>query len=515
MKRRPVHKRIGPAAGAFWRELSGTVKQRTDYAGAANHRLLQDWIARSLLADEQIMHDIKRSRARARELGRNDGNAKRYFRLLQNNVIGPSGITLQARLKNGEEFDEATNKLIETHWKAWASRPITLDGKLNLRRYCRQLIRTVAEDGEALVRLWKGHGRYGLALQSVDADVLDETFNRPRTAPGMNEVRMGVEVDPFGRVVAYHLRQDLDSWRTNIARVHERVLADQIIHLYDPDRVNQTRGITWLHSIMVPAHMLGGYEESEAIAARIAASMGGFFIPSADSGEIADGEQPVEMEAAPGSFQIGPAGATFAQFDPKHPTAQFPAFVKQLLRRIASGLNVFYNVLANDGEGVTYSTMRSFLLVERDDWKAIAEDFIDMFLRPLYETWLETAMLVGAFPGDFLNFERYLAVEFESRGWTWIDPEKEANGFKIAVDSGLDTLTRIHAEKGRSIEDVFAERARELQLAKKYGIPLAPAGTPAPISAKPQEDDDDEPNGNGNGKQSTERTFMSRAHVAR
>jgi hypothetical protein len=63
------------------------------------------------------------------------------------------------------------------------------------------------------------------------------------------------------------------------------------------------------------------------------------------------------------------------------PTAQSSRFLKQMLRKIASGFSVFYNVLANDAEGVTYSTMRSFALIERDDWRSIQQDFIDMWRR--------------------------------------------------------------------------------------------------------------------------------------
>lgn len=507
--KRPLRQRVRRAASAAWREIAGTTRQRSEFAGAASNRLLLDWIARPKLADEEIRGDIKQLRSRARELSRNNSYAKRYFRLLANNVIGPGGITLQARLRNGTDFDAATNDMIEAAWKSWSSRPVTLDGKMTLRRFERLLIKTLACDGEALVRLWRSPAaRFGLALQAIDADVLDETFDRPRQRDGENEIRMGVELDPLGRPVAYHLRQDLDSWRTNIARVRERVPADQIIHLYDPDRVNQTRGVTWLHSIMVPAHMLNAYEDSEAIGARIAASMGGFFIPNEDyGGEVSN--EPAEMEANPGTFQIGPANTTFAQFDPKHPTAQFGDFVKQLLRKIASGMSVFYNVLANDAERVTYSTMRSFMLVERDDWKAIAGDFIEMWRQPLYTCWLQCAMLSGAIPADFVGFERYLEVEHLSRGWNWIDPEKEANGLKIAVEEGFDTLTRIIPERtGRSFEDILIERKRERELAKQYRDPLfdrdktAVAARPAAKDEDEEQDDetDDEPDDNGNGR---------------
>ncbi|HOW83982.1 MAG TPA: phage portal protein, partial [Spirochaetota bacterium] len=96
------------------------------------------------------------------------------------------------------------NAAIEAAWIAWANAPVTVDGKLTLRRLEKLIIKTVACDGEAFVRLWRGFegNAHGLALQPIDADLLDEAFNRPRRA-SENEIRMGVEVDAIGRPVGY------------------------------------------------------------------------------------------------------------------------------------------------------------------------------------------------------------------------------------------------------------------------------------------------------------------------
>ena len=62
------------------------------------------------------------------------------------------------------------------------------------------------------------------------------------------------------------------------------------------------------------------------------------------------------MNVEAGSFVSLPNGVDFKAFDPDHPTSQFESFVKSILRQIASGLNVPYNELANDLEGVSYSS---------------------------------------------------------------------------------------------------------------------------------------------------------------
>jgi lambda family phage portal protein len=439
-------------------------------------------------------------RARARELGRNNSYVKRYFRLLSTNVIGPMGIKLQAQVWAGDEPDTKANAAIEAAWNAWASAPVTTDGRLTLRRFEKLIVKTMACDGEAFVRLWRDFegNNYGLALQAIDADLIDETYNRPRRG-SENEIRMGVEVDAIGRPVGFWV---WDAVGTDLMRERYFVPAAEMLHLYDPERVNQTRGVTWVHSVMVPAHMLNAYEESEAVAARIGASKMGLFEKRTDSvtGDLASGEKPATMEANPGTFEIVPDGYEFKAWEPEHPTAQFPAFIKQMLRKIASGFSVFYNVLANDAEGVSYSTMRSFALVERDDWRSIQQDFIDMWRRPLYAAWLGMALLTGSLTLASRDPSRYMAVRHRPRGWQWIDPEKEARAAVLSIQNGLGTRTGFLAEKGEDIEDVFAELSREQALAEEYGISVSGE---VPASPKePVEESDEAPGGEESNKKS-------------
>jgi len=315
---------------------------------------------------------------------------------------------------------------------------------------------------------------------------------------------MGVEVDALSRPVGYWVWNKSSASVVDLMRERYFVPASEMLHLYDPERVNQTRGVTWVHSVMVPAHMLNAYEESEAVAARIGASKMGLFEKRPDSvvGDLASESSPAGMEANPGTFEIVPDGYEFKTWEPEHPTAQFPAFIKQMLRKIASGFSVFYNVLANDAEGVSYSTMRSFALVERDDRRSIQQDFIDMWRRPLYSAWLGMALLSGALKLASRDPSRYTAVRHRPRGWQWIDPEKEAKAAVISIQNGLGTRTGFLAEKGQDLEDVFAELAREEALAREYGIAIsaeAAASSKKPDNDESESTEEENPGGNGDG----------------
>lgn len=513
--------RLGRAFRSGWKEIRGR-ETRSAFDGADVNRLVLDWVAQARTPDEEIRGDIQMLRSRARELGRNNSYAKRYFKLLINNVVGPTGIRLQGRVRTGDVLDRETNVRIETAWQEWAEGPVSVDGKLTLRQFENLLVKTLGCDGEVLVRYYRGHpvNSHGLALQFIDADMLDHRFNRPRRA-NQNEIRMGVEIDEYGTPVGYWVWDQPGSIRTSLVRKRQRIDARDLQHIYMQDRPNQTRGVTWVHSVMVPAHMLDAYEQSEAVAARIAAAKMGFFQkrPESMTGGLSDNAKvPARMDAAPGSMEVVADGYEFKGWDPDHPTGQFGPFVKQMLRKIASGFSVFYNVLANDAEGVTYSTMRSFALIERDDWKGIQQDVVDMWRRPLYREWLSMSLLTGVLQLGTKNANLYLSVRHIARGWAWIDPEKEAKGANLSIGNGLNSRTAILAERGEDVEDVFRTLGEEIALAKKYGITLS-SDTPADETKTKQEWEDESEEetigtGDGNGTDQSEKNLRHDAVTA-
>ncbi len=85
--------------------------------------------------------------------------------------------------------------------------------------------------------------------------------------------------------------------------------------------------------------------------------------------------------AEPGIFETLPAGYKFSSFLPEHPTAQYGAFIKGSLRGVSAGLGVSYNSLANDLEGVNFSSMRVGAIDERDNWKNLQAWMIEGFSR--------------------------------------------------------------------------------------------------------------------------------------
>ena len=480
-----------------WLELTG--QSRSIYEAAEAHRLLADWLTSLMSADEEVRAGIDRLRARGRDLERNNSTIRNYLRITAVNVIG-TGIRLQAQVRdNSGNLNRWINDRIETGWAEWSRRP-TVDGRGTLASVSRLLLKTVARDGEAFCRKWRGYdgNRFRFALEPIDPDLLDVGFNR-RASSGVNEIVMSVEIDSFGAPVAYHVR------RSRTLTERDRIPADQIVHLYDPDRVNQTRGVTWMTSVMVPIRQLAGYIESELVAARIGAAKMGFFQRIKDAigpGALDSGNGTLTAEVNPGTFGVLPDGYEVASWNPDHPAAAFGAFLKESKRDVATGLGVSSNVLTSDLENVNYSSMRSGLLLDRDVWRVLQSWWIDAFLWPVYEEWLNMALLSGAVALDSRDFRRFLSARWVPRGWAWVDPQKDVTATRDAIAAGLTSRRIALAEQGLDLEDVFEQLAEEDKLAAEYGIDVDPrpsgAATPAsepadePASDEPDEVADDE-----------------------
>lgn len=478
--------------------------QRREVEAASSHRLLSDWLASRLTPDDEVRWTLGKLRARARQMEREDATVRHYLRLLSISVVGPLGARLQAQVRNNDgRLNRLFNDRLEDGWQEWAYRP-TRDGRMDLPALQRLLLKTVARDGEAFVRMHRAYdgNPFGFALEPVDPDMVDENLNR---APGrgVNEVRMGVEVDGDGRPVAYHGWDVPNGTMSGAARRAVRYPATDMLHLYDPERVNQTRGVTWLQPVMVPLRMLNGYVEAELVAARVSAAKMGFFQRKAGDGLGAaepgdDGS--FTMEANPGTFGVVPDGYELSTFSPDHPATAFGQFVKDATRRTSTGLGVSYNALGNDLESVNYSSIRAGMLVERDMWRVLQAWWESQFLRPIYAEWLNMALLSGAVSLDSRDFRKFKAAHWTPRGFQWVDPLKDAQAGVMAVNNALSSRTMLLAEQGLDYEDVLEQLAEEQVLAEEYGVELAPAAAPAGDKVdteQPADEDEPEPEDEG------------------
>jgi capsid protein len=206
---------------AAWRALKG---QRDPYAGTygsgsssgfaggAVGRLTASLATWSGSVNADLDTSLPIMRARARALAANNEHGRRFLTLVANNVVGRQNPKLQVRamrdLRNpavATTLDKAANDTVEMHWERWG-RTCDLSGRhKTFYSMLRTTIKGVARDGEAVIRIVRNRALpYGMALQLLEADRLDEAMNL-RLDNG-NVIRQGVEIDGALRPVAYYVK---------------------------------------------------------------------------------------------------------------------------------------------------------------------------------------------------------------------------------------------------------------------------------------------------------------------
>lgn len=463
---------------------------RQAWAGAQVTRL-NDFIFSTIQsANQELRYELTLLRARARELSRNNPNARRFLAMLAQNVVGHKGIRLEVQTtfktgKNVGQPDEVVNDAIETAWKDWG-RPGSCDvtRKLSWVSLQQMVMQTAARDGEALLRIVEGFdNEYGFALQLLDADQLDETYNVPGVN-GQPRIDMGVESDQWGAPSKYWLWSPDPSDPSR--RKRTPYPARDIIHLFIPRRAGQARGETWFAPVMIPLRMLAGYQEAELIAARTAAAKMGFILQG-DDAEGPDPNLPVgvnpTMEANPGSIEKLGKGETFSAWSPEHPSGNYGPFSLNVLRDISAGLNVSYMGLTGDLTSANYSSARVGLLDERDGWRSLQTWLAEHLHDVVYRRWLRFAVLTKLKLPD-VELSKYEDVVWRPRGWAWVDPKNDIEAAALAVDRGFESPYAIVAENGDELIDIYEDIGKAKKLAADLDIELSTGVNPRPAADK-------------------------------
>lgn len=460
----------------FWQRAK---PKKRNYEAAKTGRLLFDWVVSGTSGKDQIKQSLRVLRSRSRDLVKNDPYAKRFINLVKDNVVGPHGIRLQSRASDfnrGKEVpDQLDRKFIEEAFQEWGQVGIcTIDGRLSWVDAQRMFISTVARDGEALFQGVTGKAsgnRFGYALKFIQPELLDHEF-----CDDSKRIANGVELNKAGRPVAYHLFSTGDDGRP----VRSRVVASRLHHEYIVEELDKYRGIPWMHAVMGGMHHRDKYEEAELIGARAAASKMGF-LKTPDGEGLGDGEQAdgsLIEEFEPGKIQVLPPGYEFTGFNPDNPSSSFKDFSKAILRGVGSGLGVAYESLSGDLEGVNYSSIRQGVLSERDTWQCLQRWTIDHFCQPVFDDWLFWSLTTGALKLPMSRFGKFRRVQWQPRGWQWVDPAKEVKAQVEAIAAKLKSRTACMAEQGRDFTETIQKLKEEDDAMKALGLSLTQETAP-------------------------------------
>lgn len=432
-------------------------------------------------------------RAWARDLVRNNSYAWGVVDTIVSSVVG-CGIRAQSTFETPEGDDvEPINDSRDKIWGEWCE-VCDINGKHTFDELQALCQREIVEAGEVLIRIlplssteYKGISRpVPLALEIIEADRLagdKDTYASGISPANTNRIVRGVEVDEYGKPVAYWIYKDHPLQPYAFTRTPERVPAREILHLFRQERIGQTRGVSWFAPALSSIRDLGTYIDNELQASAVASCftvaiktqtpLGDLTNPDGESNTDSAGNRVRHIE--PGLILDLNPGEDVEGINPGRPNTGADAWIKTILRGVAVGTGLSYEVVARDYSQTSYSSSRTSQLEDRRRFRCWQQYLIRHLCQPVWDRFCDAAALssVDGFPSsaDLLaDRRRFAPVEWQTPEWEWVDPQSEQTASEMALNSFTDTYANVLGSRGRSFRQVFYQRAKEDRLRKKLGL---------------------------------------------
>lgn len=440
--------------------------------------------------ERQVQRDAATVRAVMRDLERNHDLVRGALLALTRNVVGPNGISIEPTPRLGGSPESETYDSIHDGfarelliaWREWCQRP-EVTRSMDWVQVQELQFRSMVRDGEAFAQLVEGNAAYirhstdvPVSLELLEADVVPLWYESDAPL-----VKAGIERNAWGQPIAYYAyKQHPGDGGWVSANALKRVPAERFLHVAVRERLSGLRGISLFASSIDRLLDIKDYEESERVAARLAARMAWWIKRDKDmewTPTDADGK---EIELHERDMQIE-AGAIFDQFAAgeelqatavNRPNPNLGEFRRQQIRAASRPACLTYSTYAGDYDG-TYSAQRQELVEAYAGYRMLTAQFVSTFVRPVWQRFVELAVASGRVrvpAGVRLN--TIAQAEFRGPAMPWIDPSREIGAIVDEVRAGVSSLTQKVAERGRRLQDVFEEKKREQDLADELGLVL-------------------------------------------
>jgi lambda family phage portal protein len=447
-------------------------------------------------------------RNQARYLERNHDIARGAIRVLVNNVVGASGIGVepQPRRRGSKEIHEEYAMALREAHRDWVRRP-EVTWRFRYAAAQRMIAKTWVRDGECFSQSIIGpttglqHGtRVPFSLELLEPDMVPMDF-RDTT----KNIRQGIQRNTWGRATGYYVYKDnpLDtSLLTSFADL-KFISAERMRHVALMDRIGQIRGVSEFASVITRMEDIKDYEESERVAAKIAAMMTAYVkrgSPDSYEGpnnqtDAAGNPLPREISLAPGMIiDTLAVGEEIGLIDSKRPNPNLVTFRQGQLRAMAAGMGASYSSISRDYDG-TYSSQRQELVEQWIHYAVLADEFVGQQVQPDWEDFVLAAHLSGVvpIPADVEPGTHDDAL-FVGQSMPWIDPAKDATAWLALVQAGFASEVEVMRKRGVNPRDVLEQIAAHRAEADKKGLvfssDFANAKGTAPAQNKTDETDD-------------------------
>ncbi len=449
-------------------------------------------------------------RAHARYLERNHDIFRGALRVLVNNTIGPGGIGIepQPRRRDGTIHTEYA-KALSSAWKKHCRRPeVTRRYTESLRQ--RLVAYTWFRDGECFSQQLYGdvpllrHGsEVPFSLESFEPDFVPMDYHDQA-----RRIVQGIQTNAWGQPVAYSVYKSDPREGIGLPSSADlkSIPAERVLHVATLDRLHQLRGVSEFASVLTRIEDLKDYEESERVAAKVAASLTAYVKRTApDGGGYSPGDEdrgpdgkllPRDLQMQPGMIIDSLlAGEEIGLINSTRPNPNLIGWRAGQLKAFAAGIGASYSSVSRNYDG-TYSSQRQELVEQFVHYAVLADEFVGMDVRPNWERFVEVANLsrVVPAPRDVMPGTESDAL-YLGQAMPWIDPLKEVLAWEKRVQAGFASEVQAIRSAGGTPSDVMEQIAEWRRSSEERGLRFTSnaanpaAGSPAPAPSLPEKED--------------------------
>ena len=463
---------LSPEWGARREAWRQSLEAMRNYDAGSNGRLNAGWRVYNQSAEETDRWNRDSVRARARDLERNSDLMNSVIGAYKRNVVG-AGFRLQAMTKS-----ERVNDEIERLWKIWTrAENCDVTGMQSFTQMLRMMVVRKKVDGGILIaKRYVDDAEIPLQLQLFEVDELDGDYVAPYSAG--HRVVGGIEYNQYNRPTGYWIKQYSIDGFTYIKPVY--IPAKDVIFYYTKKRPSQIREISDMAPTITRIRDVNEFVTAVSVKQRIMACLSVFIkkaLPVTGLGRgntAGDARRSYDGKTlTPGMIKELNAGDDIEVVNPTGQSADATSFAKMQQRMIGAGQGISYESTSRDMSETSYSSARQGLIEDNLTFAEETEQLIAV-MDNIYQAFLEACILAGKL--NIARFwsqeDKYLQHEWIKQPKAWIDPLKEANATKTALNYGIKTFKQIAAENGRDWKAQIDDIAEVNEYAMSKGIDL-------------------------------------------
>jgi lambda family phage portal protein len=402
---------------------------------------------------------------RVRWFEKNNWLAQKILDLIETNVVG-TGVN-----PTPCSGDEEWNQAALAAWNRWVEYA-DLGGRLNFYQIEAIAARAMAVDGEVFLHLTEDPVSKRPRVQLIEShQVTSGAFEYPDNIKGSTIDADGVLVDKLTGKPEYYVVQIGDGEKARLIK------AENMVHLFEPSRAGQYRGMSLFHAACNTLHDLDDLQTYEMIAAKDASEKS--VIIKTASGEapdaiIGNGQlsemQPAQegdkvafyQKAFGGKNLVLQTGDEAKQFESNRPSPAMREFWEYLMRNACRAVGVSAAAVL-DYEGNWGGASLRGAIVSDNRFYEVRTNALFSGLNRVWRHVIGSDIQTGFTPELKNAPAKWDCVRWQPPRRSSVDIGRDSNALINELRSGIRTYRDALGEQGGDWREILTQRANEAQ----------------------------------------------------